>query len=217
MSCLALYSDEDLIRGLQASDTTTLDRLVGEYWRRLVRYADGILAGDGSAEDVVQETFCRLWTRRHELKLAGSLRALLYTLTKNAAIDERRRGIRHATKVAAAGDPVMPPSPLEHAAASELATAVDEAIARLPARRREIFLLVRMQGFTYQEVAEWLGLSPQTVANQMSAAMASLREDLARFGVTAARRPCETRRPAHILPFRTRRPVVAYAPERASA
>jgi RNA polymerase sigma-70 factor (ECF subfamily) len=217
MSCLALYSDEEVVRGLRANDPTTLNQLVTEYRRRLVRYADGILAGDGNAEDVVQETFFRLWARRHELRFAGSLRALLYTLTRNAAIDERRRGARQAMKVAAVGDPAAPPSPLEDAAASELATAVATAVARLPARRREIFLLVRVQGFTYQEVADSLGLAPQTVANQMSRAMASLRQDLARFGVAVPRPRCGPRS-AGVLPFRSRQPATRYVQrERVSA
>ena len=216
MNCLALYSDEEIVRGLQAGDAATLDRLVAEYRRRLVRYADRILAGDGSAEDVVQETFFRLWARRRELKVAGSLRALLYTLTKNAAIDERRRGARRAMKAAVAGDPAAPASPLEAAAASELAVAAAAAVARLPARRREIFLQVRMHGLTYQAVADSMGVAPQTVANQMSAAMASLREELARFGVTGSRR-VRDRHPASILPFRSRETGTVYVRERASA
>jgi RNA polymerase sigma-70 factor (family 1) len=216
VSCLALYSDEEVVRGLRDGDSATLDRLVAEYWRRLVRYADGILVGDGSAEDVVQETFFRLWTRREELKPEGSLRALLYTLTKNAAIDERRRGARRAVKAAAAGDPAAPTNPLEHAAANELAAAAAAAVARLPARRREIFMQVRVHGLSYQEVAQSMGVAPQTVANQMSAAMASLRADLARFGVSTSRR-VRARRPAGILPFRSRETGSAYAPQRASA
>jgi len=54
--------------------------------------------------------------------------------------------------------------------------AIERAIAQLPARRREIFLLVRVHGLPYREVAELLEISPQTVANQMSAALAQLRQ-----------------------------------------
>jgi len=198
VNCLPLCSDEDMVRGLQASDSATLALLVAEHRPRLVQYAAGILGGDGCAEDVVQETFFRLWTRRRELKPVGSLRALLYTLTKNAAIDERRRGVRRTANSATIGDPAPAPNPLEAAVASEMAAAAMVAVARLPTRRREIFLLVRVRGLTYQEVAAHLGVAPQTVANQMSAAMENLREALAAFGVTEPRRakPTHAGRPS---------------------
>jgi len=216
VDCLPLCSEEDVVRGLRDGDPDALARLMAAYRQRLVRYAAGILAGDGCAEDVVQETFLRLWTRRQDLKLAGSLRALLYTLTRNAAIDERRRGARRTAKAAIIGDPAPPPSPLDQAAASEMAVAVSAAIARLPARRREVFLLVRVRGLSYHEVATWLNVAPQTVANQMTAAMATLRDALARFGVTDSGRS-HKRRPARVLPFHQSGTDRAHTQQQASA
>jgi RNA polymerase sigma-70 factor (ECF subfamily) len=52
------------------------------------------------------------------------------------------------------------------------------AVTRLPERRREVFRLVREEGLSYQEIAEIMGLSTQTVANHMSLAMADLRAAL---------------------------------------
>ena len=54
----------------------------------------------------------------------------------------------------------------------------EEAVARLTPRRQEIFRLVRENGLSYREVAEVLDLSPQTVANLMSLALADLRAAL---------------------------------------
>jgi RNA polymerase sigma-70 factor (ECF subfamily) len=197
----ALCSDQEIVRGLHADDPATIERLVAEYWRGLVRYADGILAGEVGAEDVVQETFFRLWAHRRELKPAGSVRALLFTLTRNAAIDERRRSARRAAMAVGVPHLRAPASPLENAAASELASAIAAAVSRLPSRRREIFVLVRVHGLTYHEVAESLGLAVQTVANQMRAALASLREDLAHHGVSTSR-PAADRRSTGVLSFR---------------
>jgi RNA polymerase sigma factor (sigma-70 family) len=216
MDCMTVSSDEEIVRGLHAGDTGTLDRLVVAYRGPLVRYADGILAGDGTAEDVVQETFFRLWARRQNLKPTGSMRAFLYTLTRNAAIDERRRTARWAEKAVGCADPTAPPSPLEHAAASELAATMAAAVSRLPPRRREIFVMVRVHGLTYQEVADGLGLAPQTVANQMSAAMASLRQALVQYRVTSVRRARDPR-PAGPIRFRSQAPGAPRDLERATA
>lgn len=152
----------------------------------LVRYAEGILGENGNGEDVVQETFFRLWIRRREVTASGSLRAFLYTLTRNAAIDERRRCTRRAAVAQAAGTPPSPLTPLEAAARSELAHAAATAVSALPARRRDVFLLGRLKGLTYREIAAAMGVSPQTVANQMSAALRSLRQALAAYGAESA-------------------------------
>jgi RNA polymerase sigma-70 factor (ECF subfamily) len=146
-----------------------------------VRYAERILGGEGSGEDVVQEAFFRLWMHRREVTASGSLRALLYTLTRNAAIDERRRSTRRAAVLVAAA-PASAPSPLDAAVTSELAAAAATAVSALPARRREVFTLAHLKGLTHREIAASMGVSPQTVANQMSAALRSLRQTLAVYG-----------------------------------
>jgi RNA polymerase sigma-70 factor (ECF subfamily) len=183
MNVVSPCSDDEIVRALHADDPTAMDRLVTEYWRRLVRYADGILAGEAGAEDVVQESFLRVWTRRRQLRVGGSLRALLFTLTRNGAIDARRKSARWAARAGSVPAPATPPSPLEAAAASELAAAATAAVSHLPARRRQIFVLVRLRGLSYQETAASLGVARQTVANQMGAALTSLREALAGHAV----------------------------------
>jgi RNA polymerase sigma factor (sigma-70 family) len=53
-----------------------------------------------------------------------------------------------------------------------------QAVSELPVRRREILLLHSVNGLSYKEIAELLGIAPQTVANQFSAALATLRQAL---------------------------------------
>jgi RNA polymerase sigma factor (sigma-70 family) len=67
-------------------------------------------------------------------------------------------------------------TPLDEAGASELAERISAALASLPARRREVIELARFQGLSYREIADVMGISPQTVANQMTQAMHQLRE-----------------------------------------
>jgi RNA polymerase sigma-70 factor (ECF subfamily) len=165
----ALPPDAELIDGL----------LVASYWSPLCQYAEGILAGVADPEDVVQEAFIRLWRRRDRWDREGSVRALLYTVTRNAALDERRRGVRDEKVRHGASRPDAPASPSEDAVAEELRAAAQAAVSRLPPRRQEIFRLAREEGLSYSEIASVLGLSAQTVANHMSMALADLRRDLA--------------------------------------
>jgi RNA polymerase sigma-70 factor (ECF subfamily) len=175
---VTLPPDEELIRRLRESDESALEVLVSGFWQRLSRFAEGILDQEGGAEDVVQEAFIRLWARRRELRFHGSFRALLYTLTRNAAIDERRRSGRRRALAMQADPPATQPSPLARAEASELRSVAEAAVAALPPRRRQVFRLAREEGLSYREIAEVMGLSLQTVANQMSRALTELHEEL---------------------------------------
>lgn len=174
----ALPPDPDMVDRLRAGDTHALELLVEAYWEPLARYAEGILDGSGGGDDVAQEAFIRLWSRRVDLRRDGSLRAFLYATARNAALDDRRRERRLSARAALADPPLPCTSPLDCAEEGELAERAAAAVASLPARRREVFLLVREGGMSYQDVAEVMGISLQTVANHMSLALASLRATL---------------------------------------
>lgn len=144
-----------------------------------MRFADGVLGDVAAGEDVVQAAFVRLWNRREGLSAEGSVRSLLYTMTRNAALDERRRVGRHEAAVRDIGDRGGPPTPLDETVGEDVRSAAARAVAALPPQRREVFRLVREEGLAYKEVARVTGLSPQTVANHMSLALRDLRAALA--------------------------------------
>jgi RNA polymerase sigma-70 factor (ECF subfamily) len=165
-------------------DQIALDELLSHCWSSVVNYAASITGSPDSAEDVAQETFCRIWARRSELHARGEASAgLIYRIARNLALNHRRsrkRRERHLSLYRETREHDSEHDP-QWAEQSELRAAVQAAIAKLPARRREVFTLARFQGLTYAEIAEVLGISSQTVANQMSAALTDLRNTLERF------------------------------------
>lgn len=177
----SLPSDRELIEGIRSGDAGTLRRLQTAYWDLLVQFAARILDGGSDPQDVVQEVFIRLWTHRERWGEDGSVRSLLYTVTRNAALDERRRQARSARAALAADAPASGPAPSEDAVAGELRRAAAAAVSLLPPKRQEVFRLAREEGLTYAEIAAVMEVSPQTVANQMSLALADLRRALAPY------------------------------------
>lgn len=173
-------SDLDLFRGLRAGDPAVLRTLLGRYRGPLMGFAHRILGGGGDPQDVVQEAFIRLWTHRESWRSSGSIRAILFAITRNAALDELRKMRKKpqalVNHLGTLSDPN--PDPLETTLESEMREAVAEAVSRLSPRRREVFRLVREDGLAYREVSEVLGISPQTVANLMSLALSDLRKAL---------------------------------------
>lgn len=172
-------TDEELMVALGQDQQMMLDLLLGRHWSAVVRFASGYVQSADAAEDIAQEAFVRLWQQRHSWKSTGSVRSFLYRVARNLALNETRsRRIRllHRERAAAA---LMPePTAVSSLEADDVQRRVDAAVAALPERRREIFILARHHDLSYAEIAETLGISPQTVANQMSAALATLREGL---------------------------------------
>ena len=173
--------DAALIQGLRADDSRSLQKLMDDYWPPLVAFAQRTLSGSGDPEGVVQTAFVRLWSRRAGLKAHGSLKSLLYTIVRNACLDELRKRTRRDRAEEGARPPAPPRTPYEDVHGAELQRVAAAAVSHLPERRREVFRLVREEGLSYLEVARLMDLSPQTVANHMSLAMADLRTSLKPF------------------------------------
>lgn len=181
-------SDISLQARLRAGDASALERLLRERWAALVAYAEAILHEREPAEDVAQEVFVRLWERREEWVAEGSLTALLYTMTRNLALDGRRRIRRQVPLRDETPELRVQAGPAEQTEGAELAAAVHAALQALPPRRREVFVLARFHGLSHRHIAEVLALSPQTVANHLSLALADLRVVLAKFLPDTGRR-----------------------------
>ena len=154
------------------------DILFKRYYRQLCLYAAHYLKGDiAASEDIVQDCFVKLWQQDHADKCSiTDKRAFLYTLVRNACIDTLRRQHPEMTNI--------DPSDLEEIISDEEAidrseqeAKVWETIDALPDRCREVFLMAKRDGMTYNEIAEALNISVKTVEHQISKAMKKLRNN----------------------------------------
>ena len=133
------------------------------------------------AEDVVQDAFLRFWRTRDR---ADDPVAYLYACVKRAALDWHRGGQRRARREqAVAGsrpeagqDEPMLTSPLER---EERRAAVEAALEMLPESQREVLVMKVWAQLTYPQIAEALGVPPDTAASRYRYGLAKLREALA--------------------------------------
>lgn len=170
-------SDAALAAQLAAGEVAPFARLQEKYWQPLVGYAMRMLRHQDAAEDVVQETFVRLWENRASLDPGQSLKGYLFRTARNLVIDEIRRAqVRENRAPRMAQSP--PPTPAEVTEVGELERAVERAIDTLAERRREVFMLAHFDNLTYRQISEVLGIAPQTVANHMTLALRELRTAL---------------------------------------
>lgn len=169
-------------RRLRASDATACTELFRALHAPLLRYAAQLVGRETEAYDVVQKAFIKLWQHRERLDPDQSLRAYLYQIVRNTALNhkrgEKRRRDAHATAAASDGHVRQGASAPQALQARELRTHVRTWIDELPPKRREAFRLSRFEGLSHAEIADVMELVPRTVTNHIMLALRDLRDHL---------------------------------------
>lgn len=170
--------------GLRASrleraqlDEASFDALFRECMRDVHGYALSLLGERAAAEDVTALAFERLFRARRRLDpRRGSPRALLFTIARNAALDELRRRRRQPLASSAAerlaSEPAVAPAETEEIERRE---SVRVALEALPMRDREIVLLKFHGQLSNAELAQALGISESNAGTRLSRALTRLR------------------------------------------
>ena len=169
-----------LMDEIREGSEPALGELMELCWPELVRYAASQLGDVDLARDIAQEAFIQVWERRRGWRRRGSARVYLYRIVRHLVIDrKRRRAVRRRWRDRQGRDDAIrgghAPSPADMLEATLLADRFRAAVASLPDRRREVFELVFQRGLTHAEAAAVMKVSAQTVANQMSAALRTVR------------------------------------------
>jgi RNA polymerase sigma-70 factor (ECF subfamily) len=118
--------------------------------------------------------------RWEDLDAHVSARSWLYGISRRVASDHRRKRSRHERKLDAL--PRLGPSrDLEHEIAErQLIEALEAALAELDPARREVFVLAEIEGMTAREIAEAVGINPNTVSSRLRSARSHVSDALAR-------------------------------------
>lgn len=146
--------------------------------------------GDPTAEEIVQETFARVWRRASTYSAArGSLTAWVIRIGRNLAVDEmRRRGSRPqeqtllAELIESFPDPAVQ-DPSEGVWQANMRAAVRQLCEQLPAEQRQVVGLAYLGGMSQSEIAQRLELPLGTVKSRTRAALYKLRAQMAKKGL----------------------------------
>ncbi len=185
---LADLADDRLVELVRAKNRPAFEALMRRHNRRLFRVARSVLRDSDAAQDAVQETYLRAFTKLDTYKPCGKFGAWLTRVAFNEALMMRRR-LRGDT---VSLDEVSPSSLAAEEKASEAPTAdqyleaaharalLEHAVDELPENFRQVFILRLVEGLDVRETAECLEINETTVRTRLFRAQRQLRRGLSR-------------------------------------
>jgi RNA polymerase sigma-70 factor (ECF subfamily) len=176
-------TEQSLIQALKQGSHKAFDRIYQMYSKRLYAYSLQFSKSPEESEDIVQDVFIKLWTNKENIKQNETLRSLLFIMAKHHLINAYRSRLNHPayeeyikyTETLSVDDAHY------HIEYTEFIQQVRKAIDSLPSTQQKVVILSRMQHLSNRKIAEKLSLSEQTVKNQLSLGLKSLKEKLGIF------------------------------------
>lgn len=159
--------------GAGSDDAFTM--LVRRHQQALVNFFTR-MGASMDCEDLVQETFVRVYRYRKQYKPAARFTTFLYHVARHVLADHGRKVVRTGRLVGALEQEVRAHGRAAEPHKSGAALDVDEALAKLSPKLREVIVLNINQGLRYQEVADVLGIPLGTVKSRINLALAALKE-----------------------------------------
>ena len=145
------------------------------HFRPLCLYALHYLGDVEAAEDVVQESFVKLWEKQQQGSEVSNTRAYLYMTVRNRCLDLlKAKGLPTESLKPYDTYGIIDENEAEERSQTE--ARIWTALDSLPEKCREIFILCKRDGLKYEEIAQELNLSVNTVRNQISKALSILRD-----------------------------------------
>ncbi len=154
-----------------------LEGLYDAHGEAVYRYVLGMLGRREDAEDAVQSIWLKL--ARARLDRAADLEAYLWTAVRNLVATAGRRRALGLQRIADWTEPEMLPAAENPEVPRDRLRDVERALLRLPAKQRQVVVLVGLQGFTLKEASERLGIPAGTAASRFRNGVAKLRQRLA--------------------------------------
>ncbi len=143
---------------------------------KIYRLAKRILNDIEESEDVVQEVFYRLWSRKDELAAYRSIEAFAMIVTKNMCLDKVKAKGYHKDQLSEWNAPVDMRSPERIAEIEDEVRSVHQAIGQLPEQQRMIIQMRDVEGMEYEEIAEIMQMNLNALRVSLSRARKTIRE-----------------------------------------
>lgn len=160
------------------------EQIYKQYYPKMFAFAKNYIPANEDAENIVQDVFLSLWERKQEIVISYTLVTYLFTLVKNRCLNFLRHKLIEEEFNSQMKEELrfkldaLESMDYSYQSEKELQEVIRRALDSLPERCREVFIKSRIEGLKYKEISEELGISVNTVENQMVTAFKKLRVEL---------------------------------------
>ncbi len=170
-----MVSEEYIIKGLKNHDDDAYKYLFEHHYSYLCAFAEMIVKDPYTSETIVGDLFCHLWEMGGKLDIRGGIRPYLITAVKRRCLNFLEQNfVRKEVFGDLDIDIAAQDNPTGRLILRELDGRINAAIENLPEKTRQVFRLSRLDGKTYVEISNELGISVNTVKYHMKAAFSFL-------------------------------------------
>ncbi len=167
-----------LFEEIKKGNKLALNTLFQKCYQRLCYFVETYTADSHIAEELVADVFTTIWMKRKKINIRQSLKSYLYTSAKNAALMHlRKKRLQTEDLESAKHIPRNDTNPEQIMVEKETGSKIDQLLELIPERSRQVFILHRLDGLRYKEIAEVMSISTKTVENHMGKALKILREN----------------------------------------
>jgi len=180
-------STEALVERCLAGDQTAWEQIVRQHWRKVFNLAYKFVGRHDEAEDLTQDIFLKIFKALHTFDRRANFQTWLISISRNLCIDHYRSVRKERETMARDVDAsLLAPvsrerSPHGHLEQLDLKDLVRRALAELPPALRQAVVLRDLQEFSYQEIADQLGLPEGTVKSRINRGRLELARQIRRL------------------------------------
>lgn len=181
----SLNSEIQLIKAFKKGDAQAFESLFNLYYKRLYYFLFGLLKSKEDTEEIVQETFLKIWESRELFWENYPFESLLFRIAKNAFLNHNRKKVNRTIFEKHFGffTDFSESSADQYILFQETQSIIETIVNGLPPKRKEIFLLQKVEGLSRQEIASKLGISIITVDSQLLKANKHLKEEFQKYSI----------------------------------
>lgn len=172
-------NERTLVSLLKKGDQNAFRKIFQIYYNIVLVFINRLTENRMQAEDIVQETFAKLWTFKGSIDINRPVKSFLFKTSYNLYIDMYRKSLRTKEILKELYYQKIVSLTEEDDAIKEKKIAlVQHAINNLPPKCKDIFMMSKFEGLTYNEISEELNISVKTVENQIGIALTKIRTAL---------------------------------------
>ena len=175
--------DSALFDRLARGEEEAFGRIVHAIYEKLFSFTVSLVRSEAEADDIMQEVFLKIWLHRASFATIENPVGWIHTVIANTASNHLRALLRRELRIKKLQDQAAPVAGIEDQLDAKFTQSlIDEVVSRLPAKRKQVFLLSRREGLSRKEIASLLNISENTVRNQLAEAMQFIQERMDRRG-----------------------------------